>query len=181
MTNFITKSTGLYDSLVECSVCGYSCIESVDSTEEENIARKSHICIEDIIHHKGQYSTQIFVVVDKMPELLYTRNGSYLIGEESGFYNFYGLSPASKGFSAFGGREFDIPLKDGGVEKARGQWWNSTPEEYMTEEYVSVGVSTKELLNNCYVFSSMIISKDRLDSWLEKHEPSNNYYKYDKR
>jgi hypothetical protein len=71
-------------------------------------------------------------------------------------------------------------LKNGGVEKACGQWWDHLPDDYSGLVY-SLGVASVAELENCYVFYSMKIDKEMVDEWLSKNEPSNNYHKYDKR
>ena len=75
---------------------------------------KAPIKIIDIIHHKNKYSTQVFHILNRMPEFLYEREGSWLVGEDQGFFSFYKHKTPSKAFRAFAGREFEIPLVNGG-------------------------------------------------------------------
>ena len=79
------------------------------------------IKIIDIIHHKNKYGVQVFHVVNRLPKFLYERDGSWLIGENSGFFNFYYHETPSKWAKAFAGREFEIPLKNGDTISANGQ------------------------------------------------------------
>ena len=97
----------------------------------------------DVIIH-GKYK-QISVVLDSMPVFLYERKGNRLEAEDDGFYNSYGFETPSKRWKAFAGRKFDIPLKDGTVEKAFGQWWDVDPKD-LREETVNVGIGTIEML-----------------------------------
>ena len=135
----------------------------------------------DIIKHKDKYGgSRIIIVVDDPPSFKYERVGDLLVGEDSGFFNFYKHVKPSKHYQAFAGRKFDIPLKDGSIEKAHGQWWDHLPSDYYKLLY-SVGVASIQQLNDCYVFRSMKVDREIVDDWLSKNDPSNNYYKYDKR
>lgn len=137
----------------------------------------SPIKIIDEIHHKNKYGTQVFHVVDRMPKFLYERDGNWLIGEDSGLFNFYFYDAPAKGFEAFAGRKFTIPLKKGGTVEATGQWWDGLQPDYRGL-LVSVGIGTPEKLGRCNVFTGM---------WIDPHiirhsiKPSNNYNKYAKR
>lgn len=134
----------------------------------------------DIILHKNKYSTQLFIVVDAMPEILYEKKGGFLIGECDGFFAFYKYERPSKNYQAFGGREFDIKMKDGSTIKANGQWWDSCPKEYSELNLLYAGgVGEPEELKKCNVFSSYAVDRELVDDWLENNDPSNNYYKYD--
>lgn len=134
----------------------------------------------DIIKHGNKYSTQTFLVLDEKPNLKYERDGDYLVGEDCGFYNFYQHQKPSKAFKAFCGREFDIPLVDGGVVRATGQWWDYVHPEY-SELVCQLGVGTPEKLSKCNVFWANYVDKLLIEQWLENNEPSNNYHKYDSR
>lgn len=133
----------------------------------------------DIIKHRNKYGTQIFLVVDTPVSIKYERAGDLLVGEDSGFFNFYIKRQPTKHFQAFAGREFDIPLANGGVEKAHGQWWDHLPSDYEGLVY-SLGVSSLCELEKCYVFYSTKVDKKLVDEWLSKNDASNNYRKYDK-
>lgn len=134
----------------------------------------------DIIVHSHKYGSQVMVVLDEPLSFVYEREGDYLIAEDGGFFSFYGYSPPTSCFQAFGGRKFEIPMKDGSIIEATGEWWDCTPPNYDGRVY-SWGVSSIDELNECYVFCSGYVDKTLADKWLAKNEPSNNYYKYDKR
>jgi hypothetical protein len=131
----------------------------------------------DVIKHKNMYSTQTFLVLDEKPEFKYERAGDFLIGEDSGFYYFYGYRKSTE---AFCGREFDIPLLGGGVEKASGQWWHCMPDDYK-ELVCPLAAGTKKELGECNVFSSIYADYELLEQWMASNEPSNNYHKYESR
>lgn len=135
------------------------------------------IKIIDIIHHKNKYGTQIFHVLERMPLFIYERKGNYLIGEDSGFFNFYGYEAPFGRFKAFAGRKFDIPMKDGSLIRANGQWWDSVPPDY-NGLLVRVNIGTVEALNKCNVFCGIMADPCILK---QTTDPSNNYHKYDKK
>jgi hypothetical protein len=118
-----------------------------------------------------------------MPKPIFTKHGSLLIGEDSGFMKFYKYERPGENWKAFAGREFDIPMADGSVIKASGQWWDplGIPEKYCAD-VCDVGLSTVEDLERCYVFTGGILTPRKLiEQWLRDNEPSNNYHKYNKR
>ncbi len=135
------------------------------------------IKIIDIIHHKNKCATQIFHVIDRMPSFFYERDSTWLIGEDSGFFNFYYHEQPSGRFKAFAGRGFIIPMKDGSKIEAKGQWWDGVKPDYQ-ELLCRVAVGTPKKLARCNVFSGMLV-----DPHIIRHviNPSNNYNKYDKR
>ena len=140
----------------------------------------SDIEIIDFIKHKNAYSHQYFLVVDREPEYLYEKKGNWLIGEDSGFFNFYYHEAPSSNFQAFAGRSFDIMMKDGSTIKACGQWWHGVPNDFSDLVY-NFGCNTPENLHSCNVFRSGSVDKDIVDNWLLGNEISNNYNRYNKR
>ena len=138
----------------------------------------SHIQILDVICHKTMYGRPFLVVVDRMPEEIYKRDGDRFTSIDSGFYDF--LQGRSGKGDAFAGRSFDIKLDDGSVFKAEGQVWAVGPPEG-TEPVVQVGVATIEKLKSCYVFQSCHVSKKLLSEWLSCNRASVNYDKYRER
>ena len=143
------------------------------------------ISIIDVIDHRNKYAIQSMVVVDRMPKFLYEKRGGWLIGHDSGFFKFYAYESVQSdwpsNWKAWGGREFDIPLTDGGVVKAFGQWWDSFPKGFQGLTY-DYGVNTPTKLERCNVFTGGIhIDCELVDAWRAEHEPSNNYHKFDSR
>jgi len=134
----------------------------------------------DIIDHQNKYFKQRFLVLNREPQYLYEREGIWLIGEDSGFFSFYKYDKPSVGFFAFAGRKFNIPMKDGSIEKAYGQWWDGTPDDYSGLIY-ETGYGTPDGLSKCNVFCSIRVDQIIVDKWLFKNEPSNNYNRYNKR
>jgi hypothetical protein len=142
---------------------------------------KALINIVDIIDHRGKYSTQRMLVVDRMPKLVYERKGrNWLQGHDSGCFGFYGYEKPGPNWQAFGGRKFSIPMIDGSVIEASGQWWDpGTPVDFSGLVY-SDGMNTIDALSKCYVFIGGIhIDCEIVDTWLADNEASNNYHRYD--
>lgn len=138
--------------------------------------------IQDVIRIESQYyGVQFFVVLDTMPEFVYERKGNNLVASDDGFYDCLFYERPTKYSKAFGGREFELPMKDGSVIKASGQWWDGGYSDNAPEEIIPVGINTIAGLHHCYVFSSGHISKEKLARWLDENEPSGDYHKYDEK
>ena len=134
--------------------------------------------IVDVIIHGPYY--QISVVIDVNPKMVYERKRNLLVAEDDGFWDCLAFETPSKNWQAFGGRKFDILMKDGSVEHAHGQWWAYWATGIAPYPTESLGIATLEDLRKCYVFCSGIISTAKLDDWLSKNTPSTDYYKYDR-
>ena len=98
------------------------------------------------------------LVLSEYPKILYERYGKYLFGlDEYGvFCNCYKYDSPSKGWEAFAGRKFKIPMTDGSFIDAYGQWWDGGADAFaktLGSEIISVTVRTKEALKKCYVFT----------------------------
>jgi hypothetical protein len=119
-----------------------------------------------------------YAVLDRMPEMVYERNGKSFVSQDSGFYDFLEGKPGNG--QAFAGRVFSIKLTDGSTFLCEGQVWSCAPPTG-TEPTVGIGVATRESLAECYVFSSASVARSALNAWLANNTPSNNYYKYDER
>jgi len=141
----------------------------------------SNITIVDIIDHRHKYGVQVEVVLSRYPKLVFERDSCGLIAFDDCVYQFYGYEQPGPHWKAFGGRKFDIPMADGSVTHADGQWWDVLRREFREDLY-SHGLNTVERLHECYVFfGGMHIDRSVVDEWRKHNEPSNNYHKYDKR
>lgn len=146
---------------------------------------KPKIEIVDMIDHRNAYGTQHMLVLNRYPQCLFERHGSLLIGNDDCIFRFFkyegvGVHDPSH-WKAFGGDEFDIPMADGSIERANGQWWDFIGKDYADLTY-SYGMNTIEELHVCPVFmGGLHIDRKIVDEWREHNEPSNNYHKYDKR
>ena len=146
---------------------------------KEMLELATPIKIVDVLVSKGYFGrwNKFSVVLDRMPMLVYQESGQRLTAYDSGFYDFL---CNSGGTDAFAGRKFTIQLAGGRAFECHGQVWSVAPYDGC-EEVVSVGVSTINRLQDCYVFTSASISKALLREWLANNAPSFDYYKYDPR
>jgi len=135
--------------------------------------------IVDVIHHKNKYYTQEFFVLDRMPEYEFEKKGSWLIGEDSGFFKFYHHRHDLFG-NAFAGRKFDLKLTNGDIIKAEGQYWDGVPEDY-SGLIGSTGCGVAEDLGKCNVFCSYYVDLAIVEDARKTMDISKNYHKHDKR
>lgn len=111
--------------------------------------------IEAIVMMNGH---EAFVLSDT-PRITFERHGKFLFGldEHGVFAGSYYYQKPSKSWEAFAGRKFDIPMTDGTIEKAYGQWWDGGGSEFSEAiggKIISVTASTLDRLKKCYVFTS---------------------------
>jgi hypothetical protein len=138
--------------------------------------------IVDIIIHKKSYFEQTFLVLDRMPDLKFYREGDKLLATDGRFYRAYGYDTPSKHWQAFAGAKFDIPLVDGTVAHAYGQWWQVSHPVVEGVVMSRPGISTIEALGRCNVFSGGYQVDQRIiNEWLIENTPSSDYDKYRKR
>jgi hypothetical protein len=88
------------------------------------------------------------LVLNRPLNFLYEFSGRDLVGSDGPFQNVYRYELPSGRFKAFAGREFDIPLKDGGSVRANGQYWGAHLSGMISATY-----GTVEQLVKCYVFT----------------------------
>lgn len=138
------------------------------------------IKIIDVILQKSVYGNRsVYLVLDRMPERIYKKEGSRLTSCDSGFYDF--LQIEGSGGDAFGGRKFDIQLDDGSSYHCHGQVWAVGPTEDLREKLCHVGIGTLDGLGKCYVFSGAQVEWSLVVEWLDANKPSRNYYKHDRK
>lgn len=89
------------------------------------------------------------LVLNRAPRPLYEFSGKDLIGRDGPFIDVLKYDPPSGRFKAFAGREFDVPMADGSMVKASGQYWSAG-----LKGAVDAAWGTESGLKNCYVFKS---------------------------
>ncbi len=99
-------------------------------------------------------------VLSECPKITYERYGDHLLGldEQGVFANSYQYRRPSDTWRAFGGRKFNIPMVDGSVIKAHGQWWdggNLAFTDALGCEIITVTARDIISLRKCYVFSGL--------------------------
>lgn len=126
--------------------------------------------------------SQNFLVFDEpVGQLTYEEHGRLMIGSDARgiFYDCLYYERPTPHMKAFGGREFDLHMKDGSVTHCNGQYWYGRVDEagkVVGEEITEIGASTKEDLKRCFVFASRNISRRRLEEMLKEFEESHPGY-----
>lgn len=115
-----------------------------------------------------KFNQGIAFVLNKDVEFTYYKQGSLIIGLDPTctFVKCYHYERPTPGFSAFGGREFDIPLENGEVIHCNGQWWDggySKAAELLGEELISATYNDIKSLKNCYVFYGSAAIKGKVE------------------
>lgn len=100
-----------------------------------------------------------------------------LLGKDGPFRAMYYHKQPRGRFKAFGGRKFEIPLRDGGFEQADGQWWHTDISGLNRIAY-----QTKAALQKCYVFSGGYgVDDEALQEMLLEYDgPTYAYWDYEK-
>lgn len=139
----------------------------------EVVEERKKVQIVDIV----KFNNGIGIVVDEMPPIVYEKHGIYLIGsDESGLLFdclYYQYDRYAK---AFGGTEFDLPMKDGTTTHCSGQYWSgrtSECSEILGIELGQVTIATQDMLKGCYVFTGKQINravyKKMVAEFLDQH------------
>jgi hypothetical protein len=124
-------------------------------------------------------------VFDEIPEKLYEKHGNLLIGIDDSktivdcLHYQYPVGRKEYGAYAFGGREFDLPLKDGGSVHCWGQYWQGRSSEcakVLGFDICGLTASTKQALSKCYVFCGYYANKGRLEELINQFMTENPSY-----
>lgn len=127
-------------------------------------------------------NSRLWIVFDEpVGHLTYEEHGGLMIGsDERGiFYDCLYYDRPTPNMKAFGGREFDLQMKDGSVTHCNGQYWYghiAKAEDIIGEEIAEIGASTKEDLKRCFVFTNRNISKKKLEKMIEEFYTVNPAY-----
>lgn len=127
-------------------------------------------------------SKQRFFVIDRDPDYKYEKieipgEGIFLVASDGPLVNCYRHETPSGRFRAFAGREFDIPMKDGTVIKADGQWWDDTPR-YIRKDCYDEGLRTLDKLTECFVFCGHMVKRSVVDAFLATNPVPKEYNIY---
>ena len=143
-------------------------------------------------YQEGEYIIKIVDIVkfndyhafvfDEIPPKLYEKHGDLLIGYDNSktiIDCLYYERPSGR-FYAFAGREFDLPLRDGGSIHCYGQYWDGKSSDcakVLGIDICPLTASTKEELSKCYVFCSYYADRDKLNKMIEEFQNENPDYK----
>lgn len=132
-----------------------------------------------------KFNDRCAFVFDEMPAITYEKHGDLLIGSDDSKTIIDCLHlevPKGRkeyGAYAFGGREFDLPMKDGTTTHCWGQWWEGRSKEcgaVLGFELCALTASTKDKLKNCYVFNGYSANRVKLEKLIEKFNAENPDY-----
>ena len=118
---------------------------------------------------KVKFNDGFAYVLNRNLDFRYTKiDQKTIIGEDEGTLLFYTYEPPSWRWKAFTGRQFELTLTDGTVEKCHGQWWdgiNDTIKElFDLDQIYYFSYSTIEMLKEHYLFMGCMAEK----SWIEQ-------------
>lgn len=135
-------------------------------------------------------------VLDEDYSLTYEKHGGLLIGSDETqtffdvLYHFpCGGDRTFGGNYAFGGREFDLNMKDGTKTHCYGQYWSGKfgeAEKILGIEFADFTHKSVDILKKCYVFYSGTADKAKLqamlDEFLAEHPDYElwDYWEYEK-
>jgi hypothetical protein len=128
--------------------------------------------------HKSK-DGHLYLMVDDIPKITYEKVGlSYVGSDDKGYFNDYLKYEYAYGnMRAFAGREINLDMKDGTVTTIKDHWWDAGFYD-KKHEYIGVGLGTLEKLQDCFVFCSYYIRKDKLEAMLEEYLKDNSFYDY---
>lgn len=118
-----------------------------------------------------KFNDSVGLVFDKIDPLEYEKIGDSIIGSNGLFCACYYYEAPSYAFKAFGGREFDITLKDGTVIHCNGQWWDgiTSVHRQIVPDIVYVTASSIDELKKCYVFFGYSSSKKKINEMISAY------------
>ena len=118
-----------------------------------------------------KFNNEIALVLQDKIQKRYNRYDDLLIGiDDTGTFIdcLYYETPIGR-FEAFGGREFDIPLENGGIIHCSGQWWSGgsrKAEKILNKKLCKVVYNDIESLRECYVYSGDCAIEESLQELL---------------
>lgn len=127
---------------------------------------------------KVQFNKGFALVLDKEPVITYEflpgHGKTYLVGsnDDAVFYECMVYERPIGRFKAFGGREFDVTMKDGTKTHCDGQYWSGGAADVgriIGVDLVSVVSSGIDELKRCYVFSEYHADKKKIRCLIEQY------------
>lgn len=123
-------------------------------------------------------------VFNEIPVRTYEKHDELLIGSDDSKTIigclYYSVPMGQYSPYAFGGRKFDLPMKDGTTTHCWGQYWDGGVrdcEKVLGFELCELIASTRENLSKCYVFTSLYANKEKLQKLIDDFVSGNPDYK----
>ena len=136
----------------------------------------------DLVEMNGHHA----YVLDSKYKLTYEKHGDLLIGSDETdtffdvLYYQYPVGRKEYGSHAFGGREFDVDMKDGTKTHCWGQYWSGRfreAEKILGIAFANLPHATVEHLQDCYVFYSGTACRLKLEQMIDAFCSENPEYK----
>lgn len=113
--------------------------------------------------------------MDEPIKYTYEKINEMLIGsDETGiFYDCLFYEKPFGRFKAFGGREFDLPLKDGGTIHCSGQYWDGKSSRASDIKGINIIPCTCgyiEDLKKCYVYCGHYANMEKFQDLIEQYD-----------
>lgn len=120
------------------------------------------------------------VMFDAIPEITYEKVGSDYVGSsvdlDGNIIASHFLGYESWG-NAFGGREIELPMKDGSIQTIKDYWFDCGSYK-KHGEFIGIGAGTLDKLQRCFVYFSFNINKETFNEMVEEYLSREKLYSY---
>lgn len=138
------------------------------------MARKIEIL--DVLRETRYGVHKYTLLLSRMPKFKYRQPAkNILVASDSYFYSCYYKAGYDHSQQAFGGRVFNIPLKDGSHILAEGNWWAGAIPNPHGAELIEVAITCPKTYKRMPVFVSATLLADKLWQWLGTNEPKTDF------
>ena len=129
---------------------------------------------------KNDKYNHYYAMFNYVPEITYEKIGSNYIGsavDSEGRIIASNVLGYERFKGAFAGRELELKMKNGSIEKIKDHWydWGWYKEH---GEFISIGAETLEGLQRCYVYFSYNINKETFEKMVEEYLTRDKLYEY---
>ena len=129
---------------------------------------------------KNDKYNHYYATFNYVPEITYEKIGSNYIGsavDSEGKIIASNVLGYERFKGAFAGRELELKMKNGSIEKIKDHWydWGWYKEH---GEFISIGAKTLEGLQRCYVYFSYNINKETFEKMVEEYLTRDKLYEY---
>lgn len=104
-----------------------------------------------------KFNNEEAFVLDRPLHFIYKLVGNDFVGADGPFQDYLYYEKDCGSSVAFAGRELNLDMADGSVEKIKNHWWSG-----IQEGHKELTISSVEALKKCYVFGSASIPKEQL-------------------
>ena len=122
-----------------------------------------------------------YIIFDEIPRLTYEKIGSDYVGSAVDDKRNIVFSECLKWDrvpGAFSGREFTLEMKDGTTEKIKDHWYD-TGHYPAHGDFIEIGASTLEQLQECYVYYGYQINRKLFEEMVDEYLLENEFCSYE--